>query len=611
MSWEDENGQRHPTWRRIYLVSKTEKTTLFAMNEEERHQYMARANRQAYEREVAAQAEARATAEAEWEAKYGGLNREEVLKKMGAELIAEIEAPRDVFTIGYTALVTKDPEQAKRAHEFADALQEEVLGEPCPDTIELTLEYENGLKEATVLTGDGEKTLFDIQKMSFSAKVLLYPIGKGKSVGVAIRRRGRFWRLGTTGMLAPTIHRQITDRNRRFGWETPAELLPNNAKNDRDRPIEHVVEFSIHTSQEMDALYRAQCDGKTFTGYLINDQAGAIVHESTRSSHRVQLMLTEDERTAGLALTHLENLVRSQDADAVIATSYILGVLAPPPHLPMRPYAGGWIDFDDGIKKIGWYPQTTKERRQMHARFWEFVKFGERAHIVGKRIGAKYTNADGDEINTTIHGAAWRVMKTETPDQPSLYAALETPVRAEIVVSRELTALLTHPKTAQYLEGAQILGAIPSGQAAGAWARVIGVALLSFWRRNPREVDAGVLQPTRREMLDHFAAKVAPYKEILATTNPSRVIDYWCTALQILADGGFIERSGEAAITPKEMKANLPRKNWQNAWLDQTVNIEVGTKIKVAFAERVAALPKLKPRDLKKKRRATKRPKVS
>lgn len=366
--------------------------------------------------------------------------------------------------------------------------------------------------------------------------------------------------------------------------------------------VESTVEFSFHTSQEMDALSLAQCDGKTFTSYMMNEQAGAIIHARAGSPHQIRMELTEDERAAGLALGYLESLARAQDADAVLATAYILGVLAPPSPLPARALASGWIDFDDVLNKIGWIPRNTKDRRELHAKIWSFVKFGERAQIIGKRTGAAYKDAEGNPIDTTIHGAAWRVMKTETPDPP----ALETPVQAQIAVSQELTALISNPKTAQYFQCGQFLGAIPGGKPAGAWARVIGLALMSFWRRKPREYDAGSLKPTRRELLSHFTAKISPYEEILASDKPGRAIDYWHGALQILADEGFIARTGEAAISVKEMKSGLPRKNWQAGWLNQSINIEVGTKTKPAFEIVLNALPALKARDLKKKPRAKK-----
>ncbi len=414
-------------------------------------------------------------------------------------------------------------------------------------------------------------------------------------------------------MVEPVEHLRGIYRARIEDAEAAFDQWIKEWKRKRTPKPSKAANYPIQTSQEMDAWHRAQCAGKTFAGYSINDQAGSIIHHLAGLSHQIRLELTEQERAAGLKMSYLENLVRAQDADAALATAYILGVLTPPPHLPARPYAGGWIDFDDAIKKIGWYPQTTKERREMHARIWEFVRFGERAHIVGKRTGAKYQDKHtGLEIDTTIHGAAWRVMKTETPDPLDLNAPPETPVRVEIVVSKELTALLTGAAVAQHLKGAEILGSIPGGKPAGAWARVIGLALGNFWRRKSREIVAGTLDPTRREMLDHYAAKVAPYDEVLKSPNPSRVIDYWCGALQILADGGFIERAGEAALTPQEMKKDLPRKGWQGAWLDQTVNIAPSAAVMMPHVvERAKALPALKPRDLKKKSRKKKQPKKS
>lgn len=402
----------------------------------------------------------------------------------------------------------------------------------------------------------------------------------------------------------------IARRNKIAGIETPARLAKwakaNRLPEKERTPIDTADAFPYYTSQEMDILNRAQCDGKTYTRYFANDQAGMIAYERKGATHSIRLALTEDERAGGLTMNYLENLVRAQDADAVIATAYILGVLAPPAPLPARAAAIGWIDFNDVIKKIGWNPQTTKARREMHGRLWDFIKYGERAHIVGKR-SIKYKDAEHNEIDTTIHGAAWRVMKTETPDsEPN-----GTPVSVEIAVSRELTALITHPKTTQYLPMAEVLGAIPGGQPSGAWARVIGVALMAFWRCNPRETISGTIQPTRRELLDHFTAKVNPYNEVLESNNPARVIDYWCDALQILADGGFIERTGEAAITAKQMRAALPRQNWQRQWLDQTVNIEPGAAtLKPAIEERTKALPAAKARDLKKKPRAKKLAKI-
>lgn len=503
--------------------------------------------------------------------------------------------------IGYTIPVTGEPDQFDMVHSFAAALQEPITDdEPRVDTLELTLKYEENAvqKSGTSLsipTKDGETSISDIGSLSFTAEVFFYPYCINGHTGLALKRNGRVWRLGGVGVFAPEVLRRVAERNQLLGI-----VLDEDVEDEKD--IESASEYTFNTSQEMDALHRAQCNGKTFAGYQINDQAGDIVFERSEGPHLVRLSLTDDEKAAGLALTHLEQLVRSQDADAMLATEYILRVLAPAPHLRARSYAGGWIDFDDVIAKIGWDPRTTKDRREMHARIWEFIKFGERAHIVGKRSGTPYKDAHGTEFDTTVHGAIWRVMKTETPDQRSFFEVFETPIRAEIVVSKELTALLTNSKLAQYLEGAEMIGSIPGGKPSGAWARVIGPALLSFWRRHSQGAIDGSFTPTRRELLERYTAKVKPYQEILDSKNPARAIEYWCGALNMLADSGLLERTGEVLRTQKEIRSQLPSQGWDRAWLDEKVHIEPNSLLmRPRVLSRAKSLPVDKPRNLQRK----------
>jgi hypothetical protein len=49
----------------------------------------------------------------------------------------------------------------------------------------------------------------------------------------------------------------------------------------------------------------------------------------------------------------------------------------------------------------------------------------------------------------------------------------------------------------------------------------LGLALANFWRRQPRAALDGSLKPTRRELLDRYQSKVAPFKEVLAGPNPN------------------------------------------------------------------------------------------
>lgn len=348
--------------------------------------------------------------------------------------------------------------------------------------------------------------------------------------------------------------------------------------------------YAIHTSQEIDAINRARANGRTFAGYAMNEQSGTVRYEHAALAHSVELVLTEAERRGGLGMEYLETLVRAQDADALIAQLYIMSVLAPPPPSPPRELTQGWIDFDDVIEKIGWYPQTTQERRQMHARIWEFIEFGERAAIIGERTTPYVDPKTKKPIDTFIKTPIWHVTAIEHPAQGTLPFALETPVAAEIFISAPIVALITSPVTAQFLPMGEVLGALPGGKPAGAWARVLGLALASFWRRHPQKALSGEIKPTRRELLTHYPPKIAPADEVLQGHNSQRAIKYWCGALQTLVETGLLLQHGETLISEKQMRAALPPRGWQDQWFDERVDLQPGEEMRGHIVGRAKAI---------------------
>lgn len=355
-------------------------------------------------------------------------------------------------------------------------------------------------------------------------------------------------------------------------------------------------DFFILTSPEMDALERAAADGRQGRHYANLEQETARVHQIQGASHYVRLDLTHEEKLAGLKHDSLETLSGAQDADATLAFLYISRLLAPPSPLPANLFSGGWVDFDDVIAKIGWAPESTAERRAMHARLMKFILFGERAQVIGSRRGIYTDKHTGTEIRTTIRSPIWRIAKIEEPEQGSLYPELEVPVRVQLVVMEEWSQLLTQPQTAQYLPMGELLGSIPGNKPSGAWARVIGLALASFWRRLPRETIDGSVKPTRRELLERYPPKTGSVLDVLSGDNPQYAIKYWCVALQLLVGCGFLDNQGDAIIDAKTMRANLPRKGWTLQWLDSPVDLRPGPVMQDAMKNRVAAKPIAAPR---------------
>jgi len=334
--------------------------------------------------------------------------------------------------------------------------------------------------------------------------------------------------------------------------------------------------FHIQTSQEMDVLLRSICDGYRGSFWKSNIQAGMRVYERPDLTHSVRLALHDEEKRAGLDIQVLERLTLAQDADAVFAILYVSRLLAPPTPLPSNVRAGAWVSADDIIEKIGWDPRSSEERRLMRRRVWDYLRFGARASVMGRRSSKYRDPKTGQEIDTFVDGPAWAFMKEEKPIQPSLFADDDVPLRVELVMSREWTRFSSSPLFAQYLPLGEVLGAIRPDKPSGAWARVLGLALASFWRRNPRTALDGTLQPTRRELLDHYPPKVAPPQEVLSGPHPRRAVEYWCAALGILADAGYIDKSGEALRKARDIQSALPRYNWRDDWLDERVNLRPG-----------------------------------
>jgi hypothetical protein len=334
-----------------------------------------------------------------------------------------------------------------------------------------------------------------------------------------------------------------------------------------------------------------------------NEQAGARVYERRGLAHTVRLQLMDEEREAGLTTQALEKLTLTQDADAVFAVLYVSRLLAPPAPLPPNLRAGAWVDADDIIAKIGWKPRSTGERLAMRRKVWNYLRFGARASIIGRRTSKYFDHSTGEEIDTYIDGPAWAFLKEEKPVQPSLFAEEDVPLRVELVVSREWTALTTSPMLAQYLPMGELLGGITPDQPSGAWARVLGLALSSFWRRQPRAALDGSLKPSRRELLEHYPPKVAPPAELLAGRNPKRAIEYWVSALDILAEKQFLERSGEVTRNVEHISKSLPRYNWGEVFLNENIELHPGPAIRPMVESCFLALPPQRPRELTSPRR--------
>lgn len=388
------------------------------------------------------------------------------------------------------------------------------------------------------------------------------------------------------------------------GISSPTE---DNPPSDACEPLQS-KDFGLQTSQEAAVFLASICDGKSGKNWVNDGQAGTRTYERKGLSHFVQLRLSEEERIAGLNSEELEALTRELDTDGTFAVLYVSRLLAPQNTLPSASLAYGWIDLDDVMHMIGWTPRSSVERIEMRRQVWNYLRFCTRANLTGKRTGIYRDISSGEEISTIIDGPIWQFMKEERPLMMSLFADLEVPVRVQIAVSPEWTRLTTSAALAQFLPMGELLGCIPPDKPSGAWARALGLAIASFWRRHPQEVMSGTMLPTRHELLTAYTPKISPSEEILSGKNPRRALEYWRVALQILVNSSFISPEGEPARLQSEILSRLPRYHWQSLWLQEQVDIRPGKQMEQAVIRCAERRPTPKMRDLRQKRRIPKKP---
>lgn len=397
---------------------------------------------------------------------------------------------------------------------------------------------------------------------------------------------------------AELLQKLISERNARRGIPTPKELLPD---------ARSTVEYAVHTSQEVDVLARSACDGRTGEIWRNEDQRRVRIYEPKGASHRVEIEMGKTQ-----TLKDLEQLTASQDADFVLTMLYVASALAPPSPLPSNGYAGGWIDLDDVMEKIGWYPsKLSREKVAEHrARLWSYLVYADRAKVVGSRSVVYFDKRTNEQIPTQISSPIWKIHGEQRSAQAALFD--DVPLRVEIVISKQWQPLLTQRNLAQYLPMGERLGAIPPNKVAGDWARSIGLVLLNLWRRRPVEAREGTYKPTRRELLTHYTPKTRTVTDLLESDKPRRAVEYWHDALHILARRGFLNRQGEVLRSVDQMREGLPSYGWQSAWLDECVEIAPGPKMQNAILQREQALPPARPPSLLgPKRRGRPRKKVS
>ena len=234
------------------------------------------------------------------------------------------------------------------------------------------------------------------------------------------------------------------------------------------------------------------------------------------------------------------------------------------------------VALDDLVTAVGWKPRSIEERNSMRVLIWRGLLFFDSVQVHGIRRGNYDDRVTGQKLNLTSCDALVRIM-----GRRGLRDAGPEAVPLEVTLSagpwldefRENRQVLTH------FGDVRRIAAIPSGQASGAWAQSVGLALQQRWREyafkalveyradgEPRLVKFH--KPfTRRDLLGLFRCN--PYvDDVLNGSHPVRAQDYWNHAIDLLKERGVVSDCKPLAPAP------AGRQGWQSGWLDQPLDLQ-------------------------------------
>ena len=232
------------------------------------------------------------------------------------------------------------------------------------------------------------------------------------------------------------------------------------------------------------------------------------------------------------------------------------------------------LELDEFIKLLGMNPRSSREREEQRSTLWECLQIFAQTSAVGE-IRGHFRGSDGKKIARIEHSPIIAITGRQYPQTMRLDKS-EPPLAVSYTLGDQLYRHRGNRKLLAHLGDLRQLAAIPSGKPAGQWARSIGLALLQIWREDAQNarfktvgeddhVSVQFRRVSRREVFRRVTPNPNPL-EILSGDHPSRARDYWEGALALLHDAQFLQQVGA-------VKSDLPRKAWQEAWLDQDLDL--------------------------------------
>lgn len=367
------------------------------------------------------------------------------------------------------------------------------------------------------------------------------------------------------------------------------------------------------TSQEVRSLAVAISDGHTLTRW--EEVLGEVALRHVIADEPFQVKFAPGPALmawTGAVLS--EEVLREElakcDLDAVLLFYETLGSAIA--HLESGESLYVTVSLDDLILALGWDKaarRNAEERNKLRLKLWHWLMVFDGMKVIGQRPG-KYRDPDTRRLlDLTSEDALIRVMGQRVSEEVRTPDGRPMPLEITFAAGPWVERFKGNRQILTEFGNVRVLARIPSGKAAGAWARCIGMTLYQRWREGASRATAiengtSIVRwkPfTRRGLLTGLFRAQPDVMEMLDSSNPMRAREYWEQAIQMLKLEGFIAQYREVEPLPKSRKA------WQDAWLDQPLEIMPGEEPLEAAEEIMKSATAFKSRGKKKRGRPPKK----
>ena len=197
--------------------------------------------------------------------------------------------------------------------------------------------------------------------------------------------------------------------------------------------------------------------------------------------------------------------------------------------------------------------------------------------IVGRRRGTYRNQLTRTVKDTYREDCLFHVVDRETEWEGNrpIVRGDGVPVRLRIHGGGLFRDIASNKLLLQYIGDLSALASISTGKASGQWARAIGLAFAQITRERYSKLRRAEAY-CRRELLNRFPP--APcVQDLVDSSNPRRILQYWSNAIDELERIGWIVMREDPAVPER-------RYGWHEDWLAQDVLMSPGPALRTEMS---------------------------